>query len=123
MTIASWMIDSGTPLDAVSKEDVIQHADCIRRGESLLLDTADGATTADAVLDMFLGPLGETISPYVLDSTPNILSMGRRVIDHGYTFAWPGWSLWPFYIHPTTRKSIHMLVEYYSPYLDDIWRD
>ena len=100
--IDSWLADSGTSLDAVNRADVEEHAQQIRHGDPLMLDTANGTTRADKVLDMFLGPLGEHISPYVLDSTPNILSLGTRIVDQGYTWVWPGWSLWPYLIHPTT---------------------
>ena len=115
-------MDTGTPLDAVDEQDVSEHADSVREVDPILLDTANGTTEASRVLDMYLGPLGEQISPYVLTSTPNILSLGRRVVDGGYTFVWPGYSMWPYFVHPTTGKHIYLRVEDYSPYLDECWK-
>ena len=71
--IDTWLMDSGTSLDAVNRADIQAYLQHIINGDKLILDTANGVTDAENILPMFLGPLGEHISPYVLDSTPNIV--------------------------------------------------
>ena len=56
--------------------------------------------------------------PYVLKSSPNVLSLGRRCVVDGYTFVWPPHSMRPYFIKPNGEK-IYLRVEDYCPYLDD----
>ena len=64
-------------------------------GARVRLATANGETIADQVLPLHLASLGEDVDPHVLASTPNVLSLGRRVVVDGYAFCWPAWSYSP----------------------------
>ena len=66
---------------------------------------------------MFLNKLKEHVQPHILDSTPNVLSLGRRVIVDGYSFEWPARSHSPWLVHPTTGEKIHLEVRDFVPYL------
>ncbi len=79
----TWLMDSGASLDLISKSDIAPHADLVRKGEKVMLDTANGEYLASKRIDLHLGVLGESISPYVLKSTPPVLSLGRRVVEQG----------------------------------------
>jgi len=54
----------------------------------------------------------------VLDSTPNVLSLGRRVVVGGYAFFWPAWSYSPWLQHPSTGEKVWLKVRDFVPYLD-----
>ena len=47
----------------------------------------------DKTVPQQIGELGEVAAPYVLDSSPDVLSIGRRCIQHGYAFSWKRYPL------------------------------
>ena len=51
--------------------------------------TANGKTRATEMIGLFIKEFGTQVSPYVLDSTPALLSVGFRCMELGYTFVWP----------------------------------
>ena len=65
-----------------------------------------------------IGELGEVAEPYILDNTPDVLSIGRRCVEDGYSFNWK-----PYSLHPTITTPDGRVVELTSrdcvPYLDD----
>ena len=54
----------------------------------LTFNTANGKTEATQQAKLHCSELKENISPYVLDSTPPVLSVGRRCMEMGYSFVW-----------------------------------
>ena len=88
--VESWLMDSGTPLDIVDRSDVEPHGDLITSVKPLRLATANGESRADKGINLYICTLQEDIKPYVLDCTPNALSIGRRVVDRMYDWVWPG---------------------------------
>ena len=61
----------------------------------ILLATASDLVNGDKVAPQQIGELGEVAEPYVLDSTPDVLSTGRRCVEEGYAFQWRQFSLRP----------------------------
>ena len=57
-------------------------------GIPILLATANNSVNGDKVVQQQIGKLGEAAEPYVLDSTPDVLSIGRRCVEEGYSFEW-----------------------------------
>ena len=51
-------------------------------------DTANGPVNANEVVSLSVDALGEEIHPYILPSTPALLSIGRRCMREGYDFIW-----------------------------------
>ena len=47
--------------------------------------------------------LGDPIDAYVMESTPTVMSIGRRCMQLGYTFVWNGYKN-PFIIAPGGKK-------------------
>ena len=115
--VTAWIMDSGSPSDLVDRDDVLECADHIENGERVRLATANGETVSTEVLPLNLGRLGELILPHVLDDTPNVLSLGRRVVVQGYAFHWPAWSYAPWLVHPATGERIVLEVRDFVPYL------
>ena len=117
--VDSWLMDTGTPLDIVDRSYLGSNLQFVKPCRPVVLDTANGELPADVDIDLWMGRLGERIAPYVLESSPNVLSLGRRVVCDGYDWYWKGYSKRPFLVHPKTRERIYMRVEDYCPYLDD----
>ena len=50
-----------------------------------------GHPKGDFVCPLRIEELDETIEPYVLKNTHDVLSIGFRCLEKGYTFVWPAW--------------------------------
>ena len=109
-----WLADTGCGYDLVAKKHVDHVADRIKTAEnSILFNTANGNT--DATDDILLR-VDEDIEPYVLESTPAVLSVGRRCQEYGYQFHWPASSSKPYFVTPKGKK-IELTVQDHVPYL------
>ncbi len=53
---------------------------------------------------------------YILDSTPNVLSIGKLCVKHGYSFYWPPQSKDPYFVKPD-GQIIPLTVIGFIPYL------
>ena len=111
-------MDSGCPLDLIDRSHIQGCLDSVCDGSKVTLATANGDTVSSEVLPLYLNKLKEQVQPHVLDSTPNVLSLGRRVIVDGYSFEWPAHSHSPWLVHPTTGEHIHLKVKDFVPYLE-----
>ncbi len=70
----------------------------------MLLATANDLVSGDMVVPQQIGELGEVAEPCVLDGTPDVLSIGRRCVEDGYTFVWKPYSLNPSTYDPKTGE-------------------
>ena len=59
--------------------------------------------------------LKENIEPLLLGSTPPVLTIGRRCMDHGYSFVWPN-AKKPYFICPDGKR-FTFEVDNYTPWL------
>ena len=59
----------------------------------------------------------EPVSAYVLEATPDILSMGVLCMQHGYGFHWEPFSCTPLLIAPNGRAVV-CKVRHNVPYVD-----
>ena len=82
------------------------------------LNTANGEANCDWVVWQQIGELGEEVDPYILDSTPDVLSIGRRCVESGYEFHWTAYSLAPTLVRPDGHV-ITLVSRDCCPYLDD----
>ena len=89
----------------------MNHLSSIRECDPLILDTANGPLHANKDIPLCVAALGENVAPLVLDATPDVLSLGRRIVDDGYSLWWPGYSLEPQFTHPVTGALIPLRVE------------
>ena len=61
----------------------------IRKADTpLIFITADGEVPCDKVIATDIQQLGITRDMYVMKDSPNVISIGRLVIDNGYGFIW-----------------------------------
>ena len=85
--------------------------------EYLELHTANGPTVVNREVPVRVKHLNEVARALVLDSTPPVLSVGLRCVDHGYSFYWGPGSLHPLLTAPSGKKVV-CHVRNYVPYLD-----
>ena len=81
----------GSELDLIS-EGMLKTANATNRRVSdtpICLPTAKGSTRADEVADLTVDALHKDFTPYILDETPAVLSVGVRCMEQGYSFVWP----------------------------------
>ena len=90
--VKSWLMDSGASEDLICRRSVrAANRGFVKSREPITLETANGELIADKCIDLYSGALNERIAPLVLDSTPDVMSLGRRVEDQGFTWHWePG---------------------------------
>ena len=84
--IVSWLIDTGCGHDLVGIEEIKALKRMFKAaGIPVSFQTANGVTAAREVIELYIDELGETVEPYVLASTPGVLSVGMRCNQFGYT--------------------------------------
>ena len=82
----------------------------------ICLATANGSTRADEVADVTVDALHQDFTPYILDETPPVLSVGVRCMEQGYSFVWPADSR-PYFIRPD-HKVIELKIDGWVPVID-----
>ena len=118
--VKRWLMDSGTSLDLLDKRSVRPaNREFVHNIDTIKLATANGVTEAQRGIHLHVGVLDTSIAPVVLDKTPNAMSLGRRVVDDGYTWHWEGRTLEPYLVHVDTKERIALEVDDYCPYLED----
>ena len=88
----------------------------------LTSSTANGLVSCEYVVRQQVGEFEEVAEPYLLDATPDVLSIGRRCVEDGYEFHWA-----PFSLHPAITTAQGTVVKLISrdccPCLDDFEPD
>ena len=77
--------------------------------------TANGPTRTENIANIHVRELDENITPYVLENTPPVLTVGYRCMELGYTFIWPT-NQEPYFVR-LDGMIIHLAIENYIPYL------
>ena len=84
------------------------------------METANGEILAGETIGMELEAIGEQeIRPYVLQDSPDLISIGRRCQEMGYTFHWSLGSKSPYFVLPGSEQKVHLQTMGYIPYLVD----
>ena len=62
--------------------------------------------------------LQAVVEPFVMPATPDVLSIGRRCVKHGWSFWWPPWSKRPVLSPPKGKgKPLYLTVIGDIPYI------
>jgi len=78
--------------------------------------TANRVTRAEQEVPLCISELDDHRVPFILKSTPDVLTMGRRCMEDGYSFVWKAKSNQPHFRKPDGTR-IYLTVEHYVPYL------
>eukprot|EP00974_Lingulodinium_polyedra_P006260 593440-Lingulodinium_polyedra.AAC.1 len=82
-TVKMWLIDSGCGHDLITKSDAQKLKRFIRRASGAVnFRTANGLARAIDVAKLLAKEFGTEVEPYILDGTPNVLSIGMRCVRH-----------------------------------------
>ena len=84
--------------------------------QPIVFSTAGGEADGSCQVDLRIPGMEVKVSPYVLDSTPAVLSVGRRRIKEGYAFYWAPHSERPIMVSPG-GKIVPLAVDGYIPYI------
>jgi hypothetical protein len=84
------MADTGSPNDLIGRSDVPKGCKIIQLDDDdrVELNTAGGTIFVTSSTEIPCTVLNEIIEPLVLDDSPTVLSIGKRVVHHGYDFVW-----------------------------------
>ena len=82
-----WLIDSGSEQDLISKAALRNAAKAVRKQapQPIRRVTANGNITASEIADISVDALCEPAQPYILESSPAVLSLGVKCLDQGYS--------------------------------------
>ena len=116
--VKEWLVDTGCGYDLVDKSETsVKDNELQQAGEKVIFDTVGGEIPADKVIPLYVPALKQSIKPYVLDSTPNVLSVGMRCQQMGWKFVWEPYSDRPYLKDPyghifslSTRGNIPYLI-------------
>ena len=116
-SIKYWLADTGCGYDLVATKHVAKFTGKTKQSDNpIMFNTANGNTYATTDILLRVEELDEDVEPYVLDSTPAVLSVGRRCVDFGYAFHWPPGSHKPYFVTPRGKR-IELVVQDYVPYV------
>ena len=113
-----WLIDSGSEQDLISKAALRNASKAIRKQapQPIRLVTANGNITASEIADINVDALCEPAQPYILESSPEVLSLGVKCLDQGYSFHWESGKA-PTMVRPDGAL-IQLKVDGHVPYMD-----
>ena len=116
--LRQWIVDTGSEQDLVDTERAVTLQKRINPALTPInLSTANGSICADKIADFSIGQLNEVVTPYVLPSTPAVLSVGQRCLEKGYDFVWRKNSA-PYFVRPD-GKAVILKLDGRVPYVDD----
>ena len=104
-----WLCDTGCPFDLVSRPNLGELATQIEKAETpQVLDTANDRISASEEVIMSMHPLEEIIAPLILESTPDVLTVGRRCVEEGFGFHWEPYSTKPYFVLPGGKGTMRV---------------
>ena len=111
-----WLVDTGCGYDIVPKREVALMKRFVKLAKhTITFHSANGPTVTEYVANVYADELDEHISPYIINNTPPVLTVGYRCMEMGYTFVWPTGQK-PFFIRPD-GMIVQVTVENNIPYL------
>ena len=102
-----WLMDTGCGHDLLSDAQAKKLGARLRpASEEVSLQTANGVTTPQHEAPLRIAELHEDVVPLILNSTPAVLSIGRRCMEQGYRFVWEPHS--PPYLETPAGRTIEL---------------
>ena len=96
-------MDTGCPYDLVCENSLMdEDLDMVEHSVPVSLQTANGERQTTETVPQQISKIG-LCHPYVLPSTPDVLSIGYRCVEEGYGFWWPPFSRKPVLTKPSGR--------------------
>ena len=115
--VDEWLMDTACPADLIDKSYTRNLTRHVR--DSLnppTFATANGQTSPSKEVSITIPELKADASPHIMKDSPNVLTIGYRVVEEGYAFRWDAYSLEPVFVLPDGEE-IKLVVKNYCPYL------
>ena len=110
-----WIADTGSAQDLVNDSELPDDYGYYSNNPIRMI-TANGETSSSKQGRVFVPKLGKTIDPYLVRSSPPVISVGMRCVDDGYDFIWRGSKGEPPYMVKPHGERIELVVRDYVPY-------
>ena len=111
-----FILDSGSGHDLIATRKVERMDLSTYEDEAVNFHTANGVTVPISKVDLDFEAFEETANVHVLEDTPSvIISMGKRCMDHGYSFVWPSGK--DPYLVDKNANIVKMVIKDYIPYI------
>ena len=110
-----WIADTGSAQDLVNDSELPDDYGYYSNNPIRMI-TANGESSSSKQGKVFVPKLGKTIDPYLVRSSPPVISVGMRCIDDGYDFIWRGSKGEPPYMVKPNGERIELVVRDYVPY-------
>ena len=89
-TQMKFIMDTGCAHDLVSQGKVTRNdLETFVGSKTMHFQTANGTTDSDIVARFSTNCFDEPVEAHILESTPSVLSVGKRCVNQGYSFIWP----------------------------------
>ena len=92
-----WLMDTGSGHDLTTPAGAEGYT--LEKIRKIIFSTANGRISTNTAISVLSTILRGPADPYVLPETPWVLSIGRRVMEMGYSFVWiantPPWLVSP----------------------------
>ena len=110
-----WIVDTGSAQDLLTDHQVPDHYGYYSSNQIRLI-TANGESSSLKQGKVKVPELNATVSPYLVQSSPPILSAGLRCVEDGFTFVWRGSKNEKPYLVAPNGKVTKLEVRDYVPY-------
>ena len=116
-----WIADTGCGFDLLCMKwvDETDRKRLSKPDNPMLFSGVGGTKAAELKLRLQSPALGGTVEPLVMENTPDVLTIGRRCVELGWSFWWA-----PYSLHPTLTtkegKKIVCNVRGFIPYIDEV---
>ena len=81
-----WLCDTGSGHDLTTPSGAGDND--MQKVRRIVFSTANGRISTDRALNLVSKALRGAAAPYILPETPWVLSIGKRVMEMGYSFIW-----------------------------------
>ena len=113
----AWIVDTGCGHDLLDRSRLIGNlVNHVRKARhDVVFETAGGDAPANEEIDVHLPGLPGGAKALIMDSSPEVISVGRRCEAEGWSFHWHAYSKYPCLITPAGRV-IRLISEGFIPY-------
>ena len=100
----SWIADTGIAQDLITDNEFPDEYGYMSN-DPVRLITANGESSSLKQGKVYIPSLGKVVDPYLVESTPAVLSVGMRCVDDGYDFVWRGSKKQdPYFLKPNGER-------------------
>ena len=109
-----WIANTGSAQDPLTRRDIPDEFQ-YRSNRPIAIITANGRSSSNLQAKVYNDTLNCRFDPYLLESTPPVMSVGVRCVDQGYDFIWRS-GKFPYFRKPDGEK-IELIVRDFAPYI------